>query len=255
MSERKFLIAGNWKMNMGGADGCELAQAIARAAAAHPNVDVVVAPPFTALASVAQIAEETGKHIQVAGQNLYPKDSGAYTGEISAPMLVAAGCRWVIVGHSERRQLFGETDQQVREKTAAALAAGLLPIVCVGETLEEREDHKTLDVVYRQVDAVVHELEKHPGQIVIAYEPVWAIGTGKVAGPEQAQEVHHAIRSRLSRSPNRVAEKTRILYGGSVKADNALGLLGCVDVDGALVGGASLKAEDFSKIIEAAAAL
>lgn len=255
MSERKFLIAGNWKMHMGGADGCELAQAISDTAAAHPNVDVVVAPPFTALASIAQIAEEKGKHIQIAGQNLHPKDSGAYTGEISAPMLVAAGCQWVIIGHSERRQLFGETDELVREKTAAALAAGLRPIVCVGETLEEREKHETLDVVYRQVDAVVEQMEKHPGLIVLAYEPVWAIGTGKVAGPEQAQEVHHAIRSRLSRSPNRVSEKTRILYGGSVKPDNAAGLLACVDVDGALVGGASLKAEDFSKIIEAAAAL
>jgi triosephosphate isomerase len=255
MSERKPLIAGNWKMNKGGADGGELAHAIAKTAAAYPQVDVVVAPPFTAIAAVAQIADELGGKLGIAGQNLYPKDSGAFTGEISASMLLAAGCQWVLVGHSERRQLFGETDQQVIEKTKAALAAGLFPIVCVGETLAEREKHLTLDVVYRQVDAVLGELEAHAGKVVIAYEPVWAIGTGRVAGPEQAQEVHHAIRSRLSRSPQRVAELTRILYGGSVKADNAEGLLGCVDVDGALVGGASLKADDFSGIIAAAAAL
>ncbi len=252
MSERRPLIAGNWKMNKGGPDGCELAQAIAGTAAKNPGVDVVLAPPFTALASVAQVGEETGKHFQVAGQNMHAKESGAFTGEISASMLIAAGCQWVIVGHSERRQLFGETDEGVRDKAMAALAAGLAPIVCVGETLEERESHQTLDVVYRQLDAVVALLEANPGKVVIAYEPVWAIGTGKVAGPEQAQEVHHAIRSRLSRSPGRVAESTRILYGGSVKPDNARGLLGCVDVDGALVGGAALKAEDFSKIIQAA---
>jgi len=255
MSERKPLIAGNWKLNLGGPEGCELAHAIAKTAAANPKVEVVVAPPFTALASVAETVREAGGRVGIAGQNLYPKDSGAFTGEISAPMLIAAGCQWVIIGHSERRQLFGETDDQVRDKTAAALAAGLLPIVCVGETLEERERHETLDVVYRQVDAVLAQLEQAPGKVVIAYEPVWAIGTGRVAGPEQAQEVHHAIRSRLGRSPGRVADLTRILYGGSVKGDNANGLLGCVDVDGALVGGASLKADDFSKIIEAANAL
>jgi len=254
MSERKPLIAGNWKMHLGGPEGCVLAQAIAKTAAANPKVDVVVAPPFTALASVAEAVREMGGHVGLAGQNFYPKDSGAFTGEISAPMLIAAGCQWVIIGHSERRQLFGETDEQVREKTAAALNADLLPIVCVGETLQERERHETLDVVYRQVDAVLAELESAPGKVVIAYEPVWAIGTGRVAGPEQAQEVHHAIRSRLSRSPARLSELTRILYGGSVKGDNASGLLGCVDVDGALVGGASLKADDFSKIIEAASA-
>lgn len=253
MSERKPLIAGNWKMFKGGPDGCELAQAIARTAARHPKVEVVVAPPFTALASVAQVVEESGGHLGVAAQNMHAKESGAYTGEISAPMLLAAGCKWVIVGHSERRQLFGETDEVVREKTSAALAAGLSPIVCVGETLEEREANRTLDVVYRQIDAVVADIEANPNRLVIAYEPVWAIGTGKVAGPEQAQEVHHAIRSHLSRGPERVPEQVRILYGGSVKPDNAAGLLSCVDVDGALVGGASLKADDFSKIIEAAA--
>jgi triosephosphate isomerase len=252
MSERTTLIAGNWKMNKGGPDGCELAQAVARAAKEAPGIDVVVAPPFTALASVAQVAEETGNTIEVAGQNLHPAAGGAFTGEINAAMLLAAGCKWVIIGHSERRQLFGETDDQVAKKTAAAFAAGLRPIICVGETLEEREKHLTLDVVFRQLDAFADQLGARPGTGVIAYEPVWAIGTGKVAGPEQAQEVHAALRNRLSRAPDALAEKTRILYGGSVKPSNATGLLSCVDVDGALVGGASLDPEGFAQIIQAA---
>jgi triosephosphate isomerase len=252
MRERTMLIAGNWKMNKGGPDGADLAQAVALAAKQAPGVDVVVAPPFTALAAVSQIAEENGNSIEVAGQNLYPADDGAFTGEVNAAMLLAAGCKWVIIGHSERRQLFGETDQDVRKKTIAALAAGLRPIVCIGETLEEREKHLTLDVVFRQLDAFADELSRAPGRAVIAYEPVWAIGTGKVAGPEQAQEVHAAVRNRLGRAPEGVADKTRILYGGSVKASNAKSLLSCVDVDGALVGGASLDPEGFTEIIQAA---
>lgn len=254
MTERTPLIAGNWKMNLGGSKGCELASALARTAESKPNVDVVVAPPFTALAAVAQIAEEAGKRLQVAGQNLYPKDSGAYTGEVSAPMLVEAGARWVILGHSERREYFKESDESVRDKVAAALAARLRPIACVGETLAEREAGKTLEVVTRQLDAFSELFRAEPGFGVIAYEPVWAIGTGKVATPEQAQEVHAAIRSRLRETLGEdVANKTRILYGGSVKASNAAELLGCADIDGALVGGASLEADGFSKIIEAAA--
>jgi triosephosphate isomerase len=244
------LIAGNWKMNNGGARGCELAQRVAAAATNLKDVEVVVAPPFTALAAVSQ--ELSGSKVQVAGQNLYPRDSGAYTGEISAPMLIEAGCRWVILGHSERRQYFAEADEFVREKLAAAMAANLRPIVCIGETLSEREAGRTLEVVSRQLDAVAGELGKQSGFGVIAYEPVWAIGTGKVAGPEQAQEVHAAIRARLAQLDALLAETTRILYGGSVKGDNAAGLLGCADVDGALVGGASLNAEDFSRIMQAA---
>lgn len=251
MTARTPLIAGNWKLNQGGASGCALAAEVAKAAAQVTGVDVVVAPPFTALAAVAH--EVAGSRVEVAGQNLYPKDSGAFTGEISAPMLLEAGCKWVIIGHSERRQYFHETDEFVRDKVAAAMAAGLRPIVCVGETLAEREAHQTLDVVYRQVDAFSAELAKNPGFGVIAYEPVWAIGTGKVAGPEQAQEVHAAIRSRLSRTAESLSDVTRILYGGSVKGDNARGLLSGVDVDGALVGGASLNAADFGKIIAQAA--
>lgn len=251
MTTRKYLIAGNWKLNAGGAKGLELASAVAKASRdVAGRVEVVVAPPFTALAAVAQELE--GSHVEVSAQNLYPKDSGAFTGEVSAPMLLEAGCKWVILGHSERRQYFAERDALVGEKVGAAMAAGLRPIACVGETLEERDANRTLEVVYRQLDAIVPELAKNPGYGVIAYEPVWAIGTGKVAGPEQAQEVHAAIRRRLAGTSAELAEKTRILYGGSVKADNAAGLLGCEDIDGALVGGASLDGEGFAKIALAA---
>lgn len=248
---RKYLIAGNWKLNAGGAKGVELAAAVAKATReVAQRVEVVVAPPFTALAAVAH--ELSDSRVEVAAQNLYPKDSGAFTGEVSAPMLLEAGCKWVIVGHSERRQYFGETDELVRQKVAAAMAAGLIPIACIGETLEQREAQKTIEVVYRQLDAIILELAKRAGFGVIAYEPVWAIGTGKVAGPEQAQEVHAAIRKRLGETSRELAEKTRVLYGGSVKGDNAAGLLGCPDVDGALVGGASLDADGFAKIAIAA---
>jgi triosephosphate isomerase len=247
---RKYLIAGNWKMNNGGLKGVELAAAVAKhSKRAAGEVEVVVAPPFTALAAVS--SELEGTHVEVAAQNFYPKDSGAFTGEISAPMLKESGATWVIIGHSERRQYFGETDQQVGEKVAAAILAGIKPIACCGETLAEREAGKTMEVVFRQLDSIVPELAKNPGFGVIAYEPVWAIGTGKVASNEQAQEVHAAIRERLKKSSPELAEVTRILYGGSVKADNATGLLACPDIDGALVGGAALDAEGFGKIANA----
>jgi triosephosphate isomerase len=167
-------------------------------------------------------------------------------------MLLDAGCKWVILGHSERRQYFGETDASVNDKVVAAMAAGLKPIACIGETLPEREAGKTLEVCFRQLDAFAPTLLKNPGYGVIAYEPVWAIGTGKVATPAQAQEVHEAIRQRLAALSPELAEKTRILYGGSVKADNAKELLGCPDIDGALVGGAALDAAGFAKIAQAA---
>lgn len=250
MTERTPLIAGNWKMNLGGAKGCELAEAVARAAQAHPNVDVVVAPPSTVIAAIAQISEENGKKLEVAGQNLYPKSDGAFTGEISAPMLLEAGAKWVILGHSERRQYFAESDDFVREKVAASLAAGLRPIACVGETLEEREAGKTLEVVNRQVDAFASLLSEQPGFGVIAYEPVWAIGTGRTATPEMAQEVHAMIRERLRDQLGADAgDAVRIQYGGSVKPDNAATLMAQPDVDGALVGGASLDPESFAAIV------
>ncbi len=248
---RKYLIAGNWKLNAGGAKGVELAGKVAAGTRElKGRVEVVVAPPFTALAAVAHEVEGSG--VEVSAQNLYPKDAGAYTGEVSAPMLLEAGCKWVILGHSERRQYFGETDAGVCEKVRAAMSAGLRPIACIGETLAEREAGKTLEVVYRQLDAFSAELAKNPGFGVIAYEPVWAIGTGKVATNEQAQEVHAAIRQRLAGLDANLAAVTRVLYGGSVKADNAAGLLACADIDGALVGGASLEAEGFLKIVKSA---
>jgi triosephosphate isomerase len=251
--KRVPLIAGNWKMYKGSADGVGLARELVGACGDLAAIEVVIAPPFTALAAVAH--ELSGSRIGLAAQNFHPKPEGAFTGEISAPMLLEAGCRWVIIGHSERRQHFGETDASVREKVQVAVAAELRPIVCVGETLEQREAGKTMDVVFGQVDAFAEVLTARPGYGVIAYEPIWAIGTGKVAGPEQAEEVHAALRQRLAKISNDFAAQTRILYGGSVKPDNAVGLLGCANVDGALVGGASLSAESFSKIVEAAPSL
>ncbi len=247
--KRVPLIAGNWKMYKGGQAGVELAKGVAAHALKIEGVDVVLGVPSIVVKAVADAVE--GSKVEVAAQNLYAKDEGAFTGEISAPMIVEAGAKWVIIGHSERRQYFGETDASVCEKTVAAMAAGLRPIVCVGELLEEREANKTLEVVHRQLDAVMDALAKRPGYAVVAYEPVWAIGTGKVAGPDQAQEVHAAIRARLAGKSQELADVTRVLYGGSVKPDNAAGLMACADIDGALVGGASLKVEDFSKIIDA----
>lgn len=250
---RRPLIAGNWKMNLGGAKGVDLAGEIARFAREVPHVDLVVAPPFTALAACAHEVEGSG--VAVSGQNLYPKDSGAFTGEVSAPMLVESGCTWVILGHSERRQILGESDAFVAQKVAAALAAGLRPIVCVGETLAEREGGLTLEVVERQVRAFLPVLVSSKSPIALAYEPIWAIGTGKNAGPAEAQEVHAAIRGWLGGASGALASGTRILYGGSVKPDNARDLLAAPDVDGSLVGGASLDAASFAAIARAAESL
>lgn len=246
---RRPLIAGNWKMFHGGRTSVELAAGCVAFAKGLPGVDVVVAPPFTALAAVAETLD--GSKVGLAAQNLYPKDTGAFTGEVSGPFLKECGCGWVIVGHSERRQIFGETDALVAEKTAAALANDLVPIVCVGETLAQREAGETLRVVKAQVDAVLDILARSSVAVAIAYEPVWAIGTGKNAGPAEAEEVHAAIRSWLERKDAGLAARTRILYGGSVKPDNAAALLGCPNVDGALVGGASLDPGSFGAIAKA----
>ncbi len=247
---RRPLVAGNWKMHHGGPSGVQLAAAIVPLAIELPHVDMVIAPPFTALAACAH--ECDGSRVEVAGQNLYPKPSGAYTGEVSGPMLVESGCAWVILGHSERRQHFGESDAFVAEKVRAALASGLIAIACVGETLAEREAGKTLAVVERQVRALLEPLASGGKPTAIAYEPVWAIGTGKTAGPAEAQEVHSAIRGWLGQVSAELASETRILYGGSVKPDNARDLLAAPDVDGALVGGASLDAASFGAIARAA---
>ncbi len=251
--KRRPLIAGNWKMNHGGASGVELAEACAKLAMGVRRVDLVIAPPYTALAASAHEVEGSG--VQIAAQNMHSKTSGAFTGEISPAMLKESGCTWVILGHSERRQLFGETDPLVAEKTAAALSAKLLPIVCVGETLQEREGGETLRVVKRQVDAFLEILARDAVSCAIAYEPVWAIGTGKNAGPTEAEEVHGAIRTWLKAKSPELADRTRILYGGSLKPDNAQALLGCPNVDGGLIGGASLDVGQFGAIARAAETL
>lgn len=254
MNARRIpLLAGNWKMFHGGPTACDLAAAIAKGCDGLAGVEVVVAPPVTALAAVAH--ELDGSAVAVAAQNMHDKDTGAFTGEISGPMLLACGATWVILGHSERRQLFAETDAGVAAKTASALRHGLLPIVCVGETLEERDAGRTLEVIGRQLAAALPHLAAHPGKGVVAYEPVWAIGTGRVASPAQAQEAHAALRAQISDCSPDLALRTRILYGGSVKPDNATEILTCADVDGALVGGASLEAPSFLAIVRAAATL
>jgi triosephosphate isomerase len=249
---RRPLIAGNWKMFHGGRSSVDLAQGTVAFAKELPGVDVVVAPPFTALAAVAETID--GSPVTLAAQNMHPKETGAFTGEVSAPFLVECGCRWVILGHSERREHFKESDAFVAEKVAAALKGDLLPIVCVGETLAQREANETLHVVKRQVDAFLDVIARSKAAVAIAYEPVWAIGTGKNAGPAEAEEVHAAIRSWLKTKDPALTERTRVLYGGSVKPDNAKALLACPNVDGALVGGASLDAASFGAIARAAKA-
>ncbi len=247
---RKF-IAGNWKMHKTGEEGAGLVRELVQELADTDSADVAVCPTFTALAAVA--AELRGSHIDLGAQNMHAEPSGAFTGEISAGMLVAAGCKYVILGHSERRALFGETSEVVNAKLKAALEADLSPIVCVGESLEQREAGKTDEVVFGQVRQSLAELDsKDMIKVTLAYEPVWAIGTGKTATPEQAQEVHAGIRSLLGETFGKAcAEAVRIQYGGSVKPGNAKAILAQEDVDGALVGGAALKAADFAAIVRA----
>jgi triosephosphate isomerase len=246
---RRPLIVGNWKMHTTRAEAAALVDGIKRAAAAARDREVVVAPPFTALDAVARAIGDTP--IGLAGQNLHWQPKGAFTGEIAGEMLKDAGCAYVIIGHSERRQYFGETNEIVREKIEAALRAELHPIVCIGETLREREGGNTLPVIERQVrDGLVDFGRDVVRGLTIAYEPVWAIGTGRTATPEQAQEVHAVIRGLLRELARESGgEAVRILYGGSVKADNVDSLMAQPDVDGALVGGASLDTAAFSRII------
>ena len=251
MARKKF-VCGNWKMHKTVAESLalvkELAQGLGEAAG---QVQVAVAPPFTALYPVAQAL--AGSAIEVSGQDVFWEVQGAFTGEVAAPMLAEAGCRHGIVGHSERRQFFGETDENVAKKTSALLKAGLSPIVCVGELLAEREAGKTMEVVDRQVRQGLKGISVADlARITVAYEPVWAIGTGKTASTAQAQEVHAAIRKILRELGGAVAESMRIQYGGSVKPDNAKELMSQPDVDGALVGGAALKAPDFLAIVRGA---
>jgi len=250
MTSRRPLVAANWKMN-GSLDSIRtLVRGVAGGAAKLP-AELVLCAPFPYLGEVQGTL--AGTNLVLGAQNLSEHESGAYTGEVSAAMLRDYNCRFVIVGHSERRSLYGETDAIVARKFRRAIDAGLIPILCVGERFEEREDGSTDQVVARQLDAVVGENGIAPfAKAVIAYEPVWAIGTGRTATPEQAQEVHAFIRLRLARHDDGIAAGLRILYGGSVKAANAAELFGQADVDGGLVGGASLDAKEFLAICNAA---
>ncbi len=249
---RKPIVAGNWKMNKTTAEAEALVNAVKRELAECHEVDVVFCPPFTALKTVADLI--VGTHLDVGAQNMHWEKSGAYTGEICAEMLRELYCHYVILGHSERRQFFAETDEIVNRKTKAALAANLHPIVCVGETLDQREGGQTEKVVETQIRGSLAGLSpKEMLDTVIAYEPVWAIGTGRTATPEQAQEVHAFIRGVLTGMfDEHVAQSIRIQYGGSVKASNARELFGQPDIDGGLIGGASLEARSFVEIVNGA---
>jgi len=252
---RKKLIAGNWKMNKSAAEAAELARDIVIAAGRNADVEIVVCPPFTALETVGRAVD--GTSIKLGAQNMHHERSGAYTGEVSAPMLRALFATHVILGHSERRSYFGETDAFINKKVLAALKNQLKPILCVGETLAEREAGSTLKVVQTQLEGALDGIAKdQASSVVIAYEPVWAIGTGKVATTEQAQEVHAFIRELLVKLfGESTAQKVRILYGGSMKPSNAPELLAQKDIDGGLIGGASLEARSFLELITAAGAV
>ncbi len=246
---RKPFIAGNWKLQKTVGEALDLAGALKQEAAGIDDIDIVIAPVYTSLTKVADLL--VGSNISVAGQNCYPAASGAFTGEVSPALLKDAGCRYCIVGHSERRQLFGETDDFINQKVKALLDANLGVIFCIGETLEERESDQMFEVLTTQVreglKGISAEAMTH---LVVAYEPVWAIGTGKTASDQQAEEAHAFIRGLLQGLYDEsVAEATRIVYGGSVKPDNVDGLMAQQDIDGSLVGGASLTAADFARII------
>ena len=246
---RRPFIAGNWKMNLDLASAVALAQGVAKEAENVDLVDLAVCPPSVYLDGVGRAI--AGSKVALGAQNMYHKPKGAYTGEVSAAMLRDLGCRYVILGHSERRHVLGETDEDVNNKVLAALEAGLVPIVCVGELLCEREAGQTLEVIRRQFDGSLAGLSlEQIARIVIAYEPVWAIGTGKVASPKQAEEVHLDLRKIMEDRYNKdVAATVRIQYGGSVKPANARELLSQPNIDGALVGGASLEVDQFMGIV------
>lgn len=252
MPARKLFIAGNWKMNPATAEAAKaLAAAVNAGVGTNATVEVAVGCPSVFLSAISETLNDT--LIGLSAQNMHWAKDGAYTGELSAAMLLDSGCTHVILGHSERRHGMGETNQQVNQKLKTALEAGLYPIVCLGETLDEREAERTEAVVRDQLDGSLADLSpEEMNKVVLAYEPVWAIGTGRTASPQQAQDVHAFIRRYLAdRFGQRTADIVRIQYGGSVKPDNAEELLACPDIDGALVGGASLKASDFLAIIEA----
>ena len=252
MSERTPMIAGNWKMNLGLKESCDLVKSITEGIKGVKNIDVLVAPPFINIPAVKEAI--VNSKIILSAQNMHYESRGAYTGEVAPQMLVENGCTHVILGHSERRSIFNESSETVNKKVESAIQAGLIPIVCIGETIEEREAGKTFDIIRAQLEgslACFSSKGNIPASTIIAYEPVWAIGTGLTATPEQAQEVHHFIRKWLKEKFNQdSSDKIRILYGGSVKPGNAAELMSRPDIDGALVGGASLKADSFLGIIK-----
>ena len=249
MAHRIPLIAGNWKMFKTSSEAVEEARKLVDRTQPHSDREAMIAPPFTVLAPVNEILR--GSPVSLGAQNVFWEKEGAYTGEVSAPMLVSAGCKYVIIGHSERRQFFGETDEAVNRKIGAAIENRLIPIVCVGESGTERESNQTHSVLDKQVTKGLNShLPEKLETLIVAYEPVWAIGTGKTATSDQVQEAHRFIRGLVEKGfGNRLAGSIRILYGGSVKPENINELMALPDVDGALVGGASLSAETFSKII------
>jgi len=249
MDSRRPLIAGNWKMFKTWREASETAARLAGLVDGATGRDIMVAPQFTALVPVCQALANTA--VAVGAQDLFWETEGAFTGEVSAPMIAAAGCRYVIIGHSERRQYFGEADETVNKKIRAARSASLIPVVCIGESGQEREAKKTFSVLDKQIENGLKSLDLNDMQdLVLAYEPVWAIGTGKTATSAQAQEVHAHVRSIIKKIYGEpLAAKMRILYGGSVKPNNIAELMGMDDIDGALVGGASLDADTFAKIV------
>jgi len=250
---RKVIIAGNWKMNKTISEAIELVNSLKRELSKIENIDIVIIPPYTALSEISDML--INSNIELGAQDVHWEEKGAFTGEISPIMLKDMGVEYVVIGHSERRTYFGETNEAVNKKVRASLKAGLLPIMCVGERLEERESGKTFSVVREHVERGLEGISKEDVlKIIIAYEPVWAIGTGRTATPEQAEEVHRYIRELLRNSYNKsVAENLRIQYGGSVTPENIKGLISKEDIDGALVGGASLKIEQFVPIVKESA--
>ncbi len=250
---RQPIVAGNWKMHGNRADNQQLLQSINAGLNSEGHTQVLVFPPFVYVEQVAGIVAEMNSGIGFGSQNISAQAAGAFTGEISASMLTDLSCSHVLVGHSERRSLYLETDEQVADKFLAASSSGITPILCIGESLEEREAGNTLQVVFRQIDAVVNKVGAEGlSKGIIAYEPVWAIGTGKTASPQQAQDVHNEIRAHLKKVDETLASSIQILYGGSVNATNAAELFAMEDIDGGLIGGASLKADDFINICVAA---
>lgn len=249
MTARRPLIAGNWKMYKTGEEAVDFVNAIKESIADVSDVDIMIAPPFTALTQVSMATQ--GSPIGLGAQNLYWEREGAYTGEISAPMLKSAGCQYVIIGHSERRQYFGETDQSINRKIEAAAAADLIPVFCIGETETQRDAGETFSILDKQIKNGLKGLfSENLKSLIVAYEPVWAIGTGKTATKEQAQEVHAYVRDWFAKQFDpEFSQGLRILYGGSVKPANVKDLMAMEDIDGALVGGASLDPDSFSQLV------